>query len=245
LILLCSLGWAGAAEPDATGKPKPALVWDAMEVTHVAKPGEEVADITFAVTNRAEKEVQIYELRPSCGCTVAEMPRQPWKLAPGERGSFRATADFKGKSGLFIKSVRVISSEGSQMLTLRVEIPDTEETRRARNQQLAALDRQAVFRNDCASCHVVPTVGKMGGELFAAACGICHTAAHRADMVPDLAVAREPRDAGWWRRWVEEGKAGTLMPAFAKAHGGPLEPAQVDSLVAYLTQTFAAKPSGN
>ena len=38
--------------------------------------------------------VEILELRPSCGCTVAEMPKTPWVLAPGEKSSFRAIADF-------------------------------------------------------------------------------------------------------------------------------------------------------
>ena len=219
------------------------LVWDALEITHVAKPGDEAADFTFAVTNKSDKRVEIQELRPSCGCTVAEMPSQPGVLEPGARGSFRATADFKGKFGVFVKSIHVVSNFGTQMLTVRVEIPDTEESRRKRNQEMAKLDRQAVFRGDCAACHVAPTAGKTGGELFQAACGICHTAAHRASMVPDLAIAREARDEAYWRKWIGEGKEQSLMPAFAAARGGPLTEPQIDSLVEYLAKNFAAQPA--
>jgi mono/diheme cytochrome c family protein len=244
IFLLCfSLALSlreGAAAEQRTVHP---LVWDALEVTHVAKPGDEAADFAFAVTNKSDKRVEIQELRPSCGCTVAEMPSQPWVLEPGARGSFRATADFKGKFGVFTKSIHVVSNFGTQMLTVRVEIPDTEESRRKRNQEMAQLDRQAVFRGDCAACHVAPTVGKAGGELFQVACGICHTAAHRASMVPDLAIAREPRDEAYWRKWISEGKEQSLMPGFSAARGGPLTEPQIDSLVEYLAKNFAAKPS--
>ena len=237
-----------AGEPPgaaASAHPKSGLKWDATTVTYTAKPGDEAVELTFAVTNTSDRPIEIRDLRPSCGCTVADLPSVPWVLAPGARGSFAATADIKGKSGLFTKTIEVESSAGRQTLTLRVDIPETEETRRARNLQLAQADRQAVFRGDCAACHAAPTVGKTGGELFQLACGICHTAAHRAAMVPDLSVAREPRDEAYWRRWIADGRERTLMPAFAQRHGGPLTDAQIESLVAYLRETFAARPAGN
>ena len=52
-------------------------------------------------------------------------------------------------------------------------------------------------------------------------------------MVPDLLVARDQRDAAWWRGWITDGKDGTLMPAFGKTHDGPLTDAQIDSLVEF------------
>lgn len=227
----------------ATATAAHPLAWDAMEKTYDAKPGDEVAEFSFTAKNKGDKAVEILELKPSCGCTVAEMPATPWLLAPGASGTFRATADFKGKVGKFTKSIYVVSSAGTQMLTVHVNIPDTEEARRARNQQLAAVDRQAVFRGECATCHVAPTQGKKGGELFAAACGICHTAAHRAELVPDLAMAREPRDAAYWEKWIAEGKAQTLMPAFAQARGGPLNEEQIRSLVEFALKSFPTQPS--
>lgn len=229
----------------ATGRgaePTHPLEWDAMEKTQDAQPGDEVAEFAFTVRNKGEKPVEILELKPSCGCTVAEMPATPWVLAPGATGTFRARADFAGKQGRFSKSIYVVSTAGTQMLNVHVNIPDTEEARRARNQRLATADRQAIFRGECATCHVAPTQGKKGGELFAAACGICHTAAHRASMVPDLAVARETRDAAYWEKWISEGKERTLMPAFAQEHGGPLNGEQIRSLVEFLVQAYPRQP---
>lgn len=237
LVIVTGRLFAADPAPTAGAVPHP-LVWETMEKAIDAKPGDEAAEFVFAVTNKSEKPVEILDLRPSCGCTVAEMPRSPWVLAPGEKGTFSAVAEFQGKHGVFTKTVHVVSTAGTQMLTLKVNIPDTEESRRARNQLLASADRQAVFRGDCAACHVTPTVGKMGGELFQSACGICHTAAHRAGMVPDLAMAREPRDEAYWRRWITEGKERTLMPAFAERHGGPLTAAQIESLIAFALKNF-------
>jgi mono/diheme cytochrome c family protein len=81
--------------------------------------------------------------------------------------------------------------------------------------------------------------------LFRAACEVCHTASHRASMVPDLLVAREHRDASWWRAWITEGKSGSLMPAFAQKNGGPLTEAQIASLVEFALTHLPTEARGN
>ena len=107
----------------------------------------------------------------------------------------------------------------------------------------ARADRQAVLRGSCASCHVTPTIGKKGAELFQTACVICHAAEHRASFVPDLMVAKAPRDAAYWEKWIREGAEGTLMPAFAKEHGGSLDDEQIASLIAYLVEHLPTQPA--
>jgi cytochrome c5 len=227
----------------AASDPAPhALVWDAIEKRIEAKPEENEARFQFHVTNTSVDAVEIVQIEPSCGCTVAEMPATPWILAPGAKGSFSAVVDYRGKHGTFSKTLSVHSSGGSQTLTVVIRVPETEESRRARNQQLALLDRQAVFRGECASCHVAPTVGKTGEELYRTACAICHDAGTRASMVPDLMVAREPRDAAYWEKWISEGKARTLMPGFAAKHGGPLTAEQITSLVEYAIARLPTEP---
>ena len=230
-----------AADDPAPAIPHP-LVWDAMEKTAVVKPEGEEAKFTFHVKNTSQESVEIVQIQPSCGCTVAEMPSTPWILGAGSEGDFTAVVDYRGKHGKFSKALTVHSNAGSQRLTVVVDIQDTEEGRRARNQQLAAVNRQGVFRGDCASCHALPTIGKMGAELFVTACGICHLASPRANMVPDLAVAREPRDAAWWEKWISEGKEQTLMPGFAAKRGGPLTAEQITSLVEYAMKTLPTAP---
>ena len=114
---------------------------------------------------------------------------------------------------------------------------------RQTNQKLALADRQAVFKGDCAKCHVEPTVNKMGQQLFTAACGICHEGEHRASMVPDLRALPKEKNADYWRTWITYGRPGSLMPAFSKAEGGILDDAQIASLVSYLMTAIPAAPA--
>jgi mono/diheme cytochrome c family protein len=111
---------------------------------------------------------------------------------------------------------------------------------RNKNQELAKADRQAVFKGDCASCHVQPVMGKMGKDLYDKACGICHDSEHRATMVPDLHALKHDTNLDFWKTWASQGKPGTLMPAFALSEGGPLNDAQINSLAQYLSATIPA-----
>ena len=111
---------------------------------------------------------------------------------------------------------------------------------RARGLAAAKVDRQAVFKNDCATCHALPGNGKYGQVLYNAVCAVCHEAEHRATMVPDLHNLKVPTNVDFWQTWIAHGKPGSLMPAFASADGGPLNDMQIASLAAYLN---AAIPS--
>jgi len=252
-FLACVLG-GSAAELNPGTKRSPAaersrrvhpLAWDAMEKTITVQRGDKAADFQFVVKNTSDRPVQILEIRTSCGCTVAEMPKSPWVLEPGGNGSFRATVDIRGRRGRFAKTMMVASDAGAQVLGVVVEIPAAPILSRGENQELALADRQAVFHGACYSCHVDPIGGKQGALLYQAACTICHEAEPRATMVPDLMMAREKRDADYWRTWIAEGREKTLMPAFSEKHGGPLGDAQVESLVQYALKQFPTEPTKN
>ena len=62
-------------------------------------------------------------------------------------------------------------------------------------------------------------------------------------MVPNLRALNHPTDREQWKTWVTHGKAGTLMPAFAKAEGGPLTDGQIASLVDYLAEHIPSRPA--
>jgi len=115
------------------------------------------------------------------------------------------------------------------------------EEERARGIAAAKIDRQAVFKGDCASCHVKNIEGKYGQQLFAVTCSICHDANPRASMVPDLHNLKDQTSEEFWRTWITSGKAGTLMPAFATSQGGPLNDMQIASLAAYLNAIIQPK----
>src|SRR5215813_11343791 len=60
-------------------------------------------------------------------------------------------------------------------------------------------------------------------------------------MVPDLRTLNHPTDADFWRKWITYGRAGSMMPAFAKSEGGPLDDFQVDALVGFMTRAFPSR----
>jgi hypothetical protein len=222
------------------------LVWESPSQFYTAKPGDVSAKFIYKVINTSSSEVTIDDVRPSCGCTTAELPSKPWRLAPHETNKLDVLVDLRGKEGKLFKTIAVDSATAPGQLTVLIDIPPEAATSRMPagmadrlfGQQLGAIDHQAVFKKDCVKCHLVPAFGKTGENLFHVACGICHEAKNRATMVPDLRTLKTPIDDGYWRDWAAHGKAGTLMPGFAATDGGPLSEAQIDSLVQYLTKTF-------
>jgi len=250
---------SAAPPPAPAALPADVLVWDADSKTVDVKEGEMSAKFTFYFTNVSHSEVSITALRPSCGCTAAKLPETPWKIAPGQSGPISAEMNVQGAYGFKTKGLTVETTSGNKFLTLMAKLPaapptpavasvpgapmvQRTEAERAKNLQSALSDRQAPLKGDCAKCHVEPATGKHGKELYVAACGICHNAERRASMVVDLQERVKtnsvPYPPEYWNMFVTMGKPGTLMPAFAKEHGGFMTPDQVTSLVDYLAKDF-------
>jgi mono/diheme cytochrome c family protein len=184
---------------------------------------------------------------------VAQLPHQPWHIAPGTNGQIKVTVHLAGKPpGLITKTITVYTSVGMKLLTVKVNNPPPaplatmSPEQRKKNQEQAMKDRQAVFHQvgneNCASCHVEKGNGKMGLPLFAADCAICHESPNRATGVPDLKAiaAVKQTNFDYWREWIKDGgRTGSMMPAFGAEHGGPLTEAQINSVAAYLTAVYS------
>ena len=205
-----------------------------------------VATVTNSIT---PIPVTVIDVHPSCGCTTAELPARPWMIPGGSNGQIKLNVNLAAKAGLLFKTVNVSTDKGSKTLMLRINIapapaprPMSEEER-ARGIAVSKADRQAVFKNDCASCHLPKLDGKYGQTLFEAVCAVCHEAKPRATMVPDLRNLPVTTSEEFWRTWITAGKAGTLMPAFATSQGGPLNDMQIASLAAYLNATIPPHPA--
>jgi mono/diheme cytochrome c family protein len=222
------------------------LNWDAtMKATNVME-GDDSAHFVFNFTNISGSNVVILDASPSCYCTTVELPPTPWLLPPGANGQIGVTVDLAGKYGTITKTVSVRTDHGSRDLIVEITIvpqsikPPTD-AERIRQMQVARADRQAVFKNDCATCHEKPGDGEYGKALYDADCAICHEAQHRASMVPDLHSLVVPTNNDFWRTWIAHGKPGTFMPAFSTADGGPLSDMQIVSLAAYLDDAMPSK----
>ena len=198
-------------------------------------------------TNFTPTSVTILSAHASCGCTQPELPPLPWTIPPGGKGEFSATVNIEGKQGTLFKSITVSTDKGSKDLYLRITmlppvVPVLTDADRARGVEMAKADRQAVFKDDCATCHAKPATGKYGKVLYDAVCAICHEAANRATMVPDLHSLKTPTNDEFWRTWIAHGKAGTFMPAFSTAEGGPLNDMQIATVAAYLNLVIPSQP---
>jgi mono/diheme cytochrome c family protein len=240
--------------PPAPSQPATYLAWDAERKETNTQPGQASAQFTFWLTNVSSEVVSIHSAHTSCGCSVAQLPAQPWNIPPGSNGPINVTMNLAGKFGSIEKAVTINSTTGYKSLIFRVNIPSQPvapgqpqpaitaiDPDRLKNMQMALTDRQVLFKGDCAKCHADTAVGKTGEPLYAAACGICHNSPHRAAMVPDLAKLNHPTNDDHWRKWIRSGRVGSMMPAFAKAEGGPLSDEQVDSLVKFLMDSITAK----
>jgi mono/diheme cytochrome c family protein len=235
----------------AHSRPFP-LVFDADRKKYESEKPATNTLFKFNLTNAASTEVVIQRVTTSCGCTVAKLPRLPWSLKSGENGQLIIDMDLRGRYGTQIKGVVVHTTVGAKSLQVIAKLParpsGNRMGNRAKNIQMALANRQAVFRGSCAACHVLPTKGKLGKPLYDAACGICHNAEHRASMVPDFRKLQHGTNAAYWKHWTENGKPGTLMPAFAQKYGGPLTAKQIETLVTYLSkaipQTLRPLPPG-
>jgi mono/diheme cytochrome c family protein len=222
----------------AQGGPLP-LVWDSLVKDAWPQPGQPTAEFEFEATNVSDAVVTVESVTTSCGCTLAKIPSQPWPFAPHTNGEMTVSVNLAGKSGTVTKYVTVNTEKlGSQVLTVTIHMPDSPEATRQRNLQMATVDRQAVFKGDCARCHSDPGEGKLGADLFQSVCGVCHEAKTRATMVADLKNLNHATDYDFWKMTITIGKPGTLMPAFATVAGGPLTDEQIDSLARFLVTKF-------
>lgn len=250
--------------PPATQQPPPAnpfvpaqaplenfLTFDAEQKEVSVTNGTPEAHFSFNLTNISSGDVTINFVQTSCGCTVAKLPSTPWKLAPKEGGEISATMQLAGTppGGTKVKTLTVSTDKGPKALYVKaIVLPGAmTDMDRTNAQKVALADRQAVFRGDCARCHVATgrdATGheKMGKELYASVCGICHEAEHQASFVPNLHKLAEATNPDFWKNWIMHGKPGTLMPAFAQNEGGFLTDAQIESLVTYLNSTIPSHP---
>lgn len=221
------------------------LNWDNAVQTVTVINDTNAAHLTFNCANISSGDVTITNVQPSCGCTTAKLPPLPWTIAPGANGRIDITVNIANDSGTISKTVLIETDRGSNVLEARITIsvlknPVRSGDQRMQDIKIATIDRQAIFKADCATCHVKPAEGKYGRELYQRACGICHDAPDRAANVPDLHSISESTDQELWRKWAAYGKPHSLMPAFAATEGGPLTDMQILTLAAYLN---AAIPS--
>jgi hypothetical protein len=101
-----------------------ALQWDSLVADLHPKLSDKTAVAHFKYKNTGDKPVKILAVKPSCGCTTAEPPKDP--VAPGATGQIEATFHIGDRVGLQTKTINVQTDEApdsNTKLTLKADVP--------------------------------------------------------------------------------------------------------------------------
>ena len=182
--------------------PNGVLAWNGAMLSTNVPANAEQAHFLLSFTNVSAGSVSISDVHPTCGCTTAELPPRPWTIPSGGSGQIPITVNLSlnitgGEEGTLLKAVDIHTDKGYKQILLRIDIlppviPHLTDAERANGVAIATADRQAVFKNDCATCHATPGAGRYGKALYNAVCAVCHEVEHRAAMVPDLHDLKTP-----------------------------------------------------
>ncbi|HEX4959900.1 MAG TPA: DUF1573 domain-containing protein, partial [Thermoanaerobaculia bacterium] len=117
-FLVAAALFAADAKPDA--KPKATVAEPIKDVGSIAKGEKATAD--FVIKNEGDAVLQITNVQPACGCTVAEYDKS---IAPGQTGKVHAVVDTSTFNGPIAKGVTVFTNDPAAPqieLTLRAKV---------------------------------------------------------------------------------------------------------------------------
>lgn len=105
--ILLALLWMTALAP-ATVMAQPGAVFPETVIDVGAVNKGERASYEFTIQNEGDQTLQITQVKPSCGCTVAEYDKT---VPPGGTGKITAVVDTSNFKGAIAKSVKVFTND--------------------------------------------------------------------------------------------------------------------------------------
>ncbi len=173
----------------------------------------------FELSNTGNEDLLIEKVVASSGSTKAVSSSN--LLKPGEKGFIRVVVDLRGKKGIFSKGVEVYTNDPiTPVATLSLKIVVKDQI------HMGQYHAAEIFAGDCRGCHVDQGVGKTGWDLFKADCFMCHNAGKKSSL---STMSKKP--AGELLKAIKDGIENTLMPGFDIKNGGPLNDAEIKSLL--------------
>lgn len=90
----------------ASAAPRAVIRESVFDAGSVARGGK--VEHAFDIANQGDQPLEIVEVQPTCGCTVAQFDRQ---IAPGGRGEVSVVVDTAKLKGAVAKSIRVLTND--------------------------------------------------------------------------------------------------------------------------------------
>ncbi|MGQ0645583.1 MAG: DUF1573 domain-containing protein [Elusimicrobiota bacterium] len=215
------------AAPLAAEPKTPRLVFDEKSFDFGPLVQGATVQHDFAFRNAGRAPLEIYSADSSCGCTAA-LPENRL-VKPGGRSRIRVTYDSRGKMGPVEKFVAVRSNDPESPVTHLVVRGLV-----TASQHPEMTGTRNLFEGSCASCHADRGRGRTGEALYQADCAMCHEHHKIGRRLAPPAEEMASRSEAALDRAVREGLPGTSMPAFHSSRGGPLNDAEIESLVRFL-----------
>lgn len=180
---------------------------------------KDTVEHVFEFSNAGDDDLLIEKVVAAAGNTKAKA--SSGRLKPGEKGSITVVVDMRGKKGIFSKNIDIYTNDPiTPVTTLSVKISVKDRI------HMAQYKATAIFSEECLTCHVERGRGKKGWDLFKADCFMCHNAGKNTSL---STMSRKPSKE--MLKAIRDGVENTLMPGFAVSNGGPLDDADIQSLI--------------
>ena len=206
----------------------PTIRFDRTTHDFGAIPSNQKQDFSWAYHNDGKAPLTIIAMTPSCGCTASVA--DPKSVPPGGSGALKITYDPAGQSGDVRKTLTVVTNDPTYprtILTILAKVASTDDGVLPNGHPRFA--GQSLLMGSCASCHAAPAQGRTGAALWEAVCAMCHGPTGEA-----LSKFVLSHDDAALTETIAYGTANPKMPGFSSLMGGPLDEAQVTSLVRLL-----------
>ena len=208
----------------------PSIRFDSSTHDFGTVPSDVKQTYPWPYRNAGTATLEITSAAPSCGCTATVV--DPASVPPGAAGTLLVTFDPAGQSGDVRKTITVASNDPVHprtILTILAKVTVHEAPLKPGEHPRIA--GQSLLMGSCGGCHAAPAEGKAGAPLFAAICAPCHGSARAPALDAAYLASHDDKVIA---QAIAFGTANPKMPGFSKLMGGPLDDAQVASLVDWL-----------
>ena len=121
------IGFSGDLNAQDAAKPVSGMAWTSTTIDFGKIEQGKPVSAEFEFQNPTLVPLIISSVRPTCGCTIADYPKEP--VQPGKSGKIAVTFN-AASSGMFTKSIIVTSNaqEGNTALVIKGEVVPKERT---------------------------------------------------------------------------------------------------------------------